>query len=147
MNRLLLPLLLAGCGRVPCGDVGRAIADQTLTCEGSAALGITRARALEYMGTCPNDEGWWDPFGVPKRCVSAIEGLECAEVKALGNDIEAWLATSPACDDLLLTGAGAGTGGGGHRRRGHRRRDRRHRGHRGRHRGRHGRAAVLGPGR
>lgn len=118
MTRLLvLPLLLAGCGRVPCGDVGRAISEQTLTCEGNAAIGHGRARALKYLGTCPNGEGWWDPWGVPARCVTAIEALECGEVRALGDDLDAWLATSAACDELVLTGAsssgGSGGGGGG----------------------------------
>lgn len=49
------------------------------------------------------------------RCVSAIEALECDEVRGLGDDLEKWLATSPACDDMTLadwsTGGQDGTRG------------------------------------
>ena len=104
---LLLPLVLlsSGCEALfgaSCGDVGRAISEKTLDCEGSSSMGIGRARALQFTYACPLDR-WWDPGGASGACVDAIADLDCDTARAYGDDLEAWLSTSAACDDLQPT--------------------------------------------
>ncbi|MEZ4241972.1 MAG: hypothetical protein R3F59_38640 [Myxococcota bacterium] len=102
MRRAVLLLGLGGCA-VPCGEVGRAVADKTLSCGGASSTAIGRARALEYQFTCPHEQGWWDGFSMPRACAAAIGRLSCQEARAFGDDLDAWLSADPSCSKLAPT--------------------------------------------
>lgn len=110
-----LPLLLVfGCTRridaeSPCREVAYAIASRTVDCTGDEDLATARAEEVSSAWTClaPGPEANGADTGsfiTPENlyhCAYTLRGLSCDEVDALGDDLDAWLATSPICDRIL----------------------------------------------
>lgn len=113
MRPLLLGLpLVAGCGTTVgpdrfCKEVGYAIAGRTQECTGDAALAEARYADFEAAYTCVEvDAGdTATASGVKPEdlfaCPLAIRNLACELVESYGDDLDAWLATSPACALLV----------------------------------------------
>lgn len=116
MRPLLLALpLVASCATTIepdafCKEVGYAIAGRTQECTGDTELSEARYLLFEETYTCvevdPNDTATED--GVKPEdlfaCPLAIRNLACELVDQYGDDLDAWLATSPMCE-LLVEGS------------------------------------------
>lgn len=106
MSRLpgALCLALAGCPsewvdeppEAVCEQVGFALASRTFACTGDDALAIERQEAFHRGYRCIV-EPQPAPVGELYHCATAILELGCDEVEALGDDLDEWLDSSPAC--------------------------------------------------
>lgn len=99
--------LLAGCAHeLPpdqaCLEIGYAIAARTEACDGDAEGAVDRLEAFEsdYVCTVPEliePAQERDLFG----CSLVLRNLACELVLDYGDDLDAWLASSPVCDTLV----------------------------------------------
>lgn len=79
-----------------CEQVGFAVASRTFACTGDEVLAIERQDAFHRGFRCVV-EGPPAPVGDLYHCPAAILDLRCDEVEALGDDLDSWLDSSPAC--------------------------------------------------
>lgn len=90
-----------------CQEVGYAIAGRTQDCTGDGELAEARYAAFEENYTCvevdPSDTA--GVSGVRPEdlfaCPLAIRNLACELVESHGDNLDAWLATSPTCALLV----------------------------------------------
>ena len=109
IHRLLPVALLSACGAgfrpVPgdqfCLEAGYAIAAVTESCTGDRPLANRRFEAFQEQTDCVRIDVTEPPGGVqPEQlfdCAFAIQSLPCDVVSDFGDDIDAYLAISPAC--------------------------------------------------
>lgn len=105
--RAAFVLLLVGCAHdLPdeqaCLEVGWAIAARTSECEGDAELGAERFEAFEAAYTCQaSSDPAVDLELALYECPLVLRNLACELVVTYGDDLTAWLSSSPACAALL----------------------------------------------
>lgn len=108
MKRLAVLAVLVGCGeewleatpREVCDQVGYSIAARTMACEDDPELAIERQERVGRQWRCIA-EGAPAPIEDYYHCPVAINELSCPEVRELGDDLQAWLEVSSACDYVL----------------------------------------------
>ncbi len=108
MTRLIPVLLLAGCApewldaepREVCDQVGYSIASRTMACEGDADLAIKRQQGIRSRFKCVAED-WPAPIEDYYHCPVTINQLPCSDVRDFGNDLDAWLTVSSACEFVL----------------------------------------------
>jgi hypothetical protein len=93
-----------------CLDTGYAIAARTFACGAGEAAASARFKAFETQFRCLVTDLNLDPVDVFYHCVAEINATTCEDVDRLGDDLNAWLALSPACTRYL---AGDGARGAG----------------------------------
>ena len=107
MKRWFVVLGVAGCAHdLPddqvCLEVGWAIAARTEQCEGDPELGAARAELFESSYVCAVPQ-----LSFPEEekdlytCALVVRNLACELAIAYGDNLEAWLSSSPACAVIL----------------------------------------------
>lgn len=104
---LFAALFTLGCGEVwepmapdhVCKEVGFAISNRTYACSNDEALALRRFKAFERAYGCQIDS-LDAPIEHLYRCPISVKATPCADVRAFGDDLDAWL---PASCELLLT--------------------------------------------
>jgi hypothetical protein len=118
-NGLVPFLLLGGCeeawlpmepSRV-CDDVRYAIASRTFECTGDETLALRRSDAFGDGYSCLV-ETIDEPIDRYYHCPVTVEDTRCPDVKAFGDDLDRWLAQSPACAAILAHADGSPVPGG-----------------------------------
>jgi hypothetical protein len=107
MRAAVLLAAAAGCAHPldddqPCLEVGYAIASRTAECEDSDEAGVARFDLFESRYTCDlarvraseNDVGLYE-------CAFVLRNLACELVVDYGDDLDRWMASSPACAAIL----------------------------------------------
>ena len=102
-----LPGFLGGCPIYPlendelCKEAGYSIANRTYSCTANPELANQRYEKFAREFTCSITDVQRAPVVCYLECAEAINALSCDDVDALGNDIEAWLLTSPQCSRMF----------------------------------------------
>lgn len=99
----------------PCLEAGYAIASRTHDCTGDAELANERYRAFEEQFDCIPRDVETDPFADLFRCSLILSQQTCAKTDELADELDAWLALSPACGLVIQNADGTplDAGGGG----------------------------------
>jgi len=107
MTRWFVVVGAVGCAhRLPddqvCLEVGWAIGARTSQCEGDPGLGVARTELFEQSYVCALPE-----LAFPEEeldlyaCALTVRNLACELVLQYGDDLDAWLASTPACAAIL----------------------------------------------
>lgn len=103
-----MPLALIGCAHElppeqPCLEVGYAIAARTEECTGDVDLAVSREEAFDAAYACTPP-----PLDAPEQenhlytCALTVRNLACELALEHGDDLDAWLASSPVCRTILV---------------------------------------------
>jgi hypothetical protein len=101
-------LLVGGCAHAlpeeqPCLEVGTALGARTEQCTGDRELALQRLEAFEEAYDCDLPEG--PAFEVQSplyECALVVRHLACELAVEYGDDLEAWLDSSPTCGMILV---------------------------------------------
>ncbi|MCC6899442.1 MAG: hypothetical protein IT377_10735 [Polyangiaceae bacterium] len=91
----------------PCRDVALSIAQRTMDCTEDADLSQARLDAFHERYSCIEVDVAKDDVGNLYHCSSMVSGMTCAEVKQAGDDLDQWLAVSPACPLIVRRADGS----------------------------------------
>jgi hypothetical protein len=103
----LVPIALVACAHeLPaeqaCLEVGYAIASRTEACTGDVDVAVARQEAFTAAYACD-----LPPLASPEQenhlytCALTVRNLACELALEHGDDLDAWLASSPVCDRIL----------------------------------------------
>ncbi len=108
---LALVCALTACARdLPddqaCTEVGYSIAARAEQCTGDAALGESLYEAYEAQTTCaldaiPADSPLANDQLLTYECALVTRNLACELASEYGDDLAAWLGSSPSCGVIL----------------------------------------------
>jgi len=88
----------------PCLEAGWAISSRTFDCSGDGERANARyERFLDEMACIPHELGDEGPTKLAREkdlfhCAYVIRTLTCADVADFGDEIDAWMSVSPACN-------------------------------------------------